>query len=82
MSTGEAIYPFLYRKPSLWRHLVSFRKKAKLVKDFNHLVQNAEPVKAFHRSDSKAEEVKAGYPGPFNMFLKILNHMDWLLMIK
>ncbi len=42
-------------------------------------MQNAEPVKAFYRSDSKAEEAKASYPVPLNIVYYVqsftmLNH--------
>ncbi len=35
-------------------------------------MQNDEPVKAFHRSDRKAKEAKASYPGPIIIITKLL----------
>ncbi len=65
----KAFSLILGRKPSLWRHFVTLSKKAELVKAFYPL-QNAEPMKAFHISDRKAEEAKASYPGSIKYELR------------
>ncbi len=36
------------------------------MKAFQPLHAKCKPVTAFHRSDRKAKEAKASYPGPYN----------------
>ncbi len=57
-------------KPNLWR-------------PFIHFVQNAEPVKAFHKSDKlwqKAEKAKASYPGPCWLVKQGGGHCIWFIL--